>query len=192
MLKLKRITAPVTPAVSTADAKAHMRYESDDEDDLIASLVAQATRWCEEEAELSFMTQSWRLSLDCFPSQPIKLRRPPVVSVTSVEYVDTAGDTQTLAGTEYQVDTDAEPALLALAPTKAWPTTQEGKLSAVRIEYVTGVDDVADLDERAVIAVKQLAAYWFENREAGVTGTIATELQKALSSLLHQMWVGDL
>jgi uncharacterized phiE125 gp8 family phage protein len=192
LLKLKRITAPVTPAVSTADAKAHMRVEHSDEDTLIANLVAQATRWCEEEAELSFMTQSWRMSLDCFQAEPVKLRRPPVASVTSVQYYDEAGDLQTLADTEYQVDLDAEPALLALAPTKAWPTTQAGKLSAVRVVYVAGVDDAADLDERAVIAVKQLAAYWYENREAGVTGTIATELQNALSALLHQMWVGDL
>lgn len=82
------------------------------------------------------MPQTWVQRLDWFPCE-IELRRPPVQSVTSVEYVDTAGSTQTLASSRYQLDASSAPGRLRPAYGDSWPTIRLIP-NAVTITFVAG------------------------------------------------------
>ena len=63
---LTRTTQPVVEPVSLAAAKAHLRIDSDAEDDLIQSLVSTARAWCEDYCERTFVLTQWTMNLDSF------------------------------------------------------------------------------------------------------------------------------
>lgn len=131
----KRITTPTEP-VTLAEAKLHLRVDGTDEDALIQGLISAARETCEDRTEGTVPVTGWRLTLDTFPDA-IKLPRPPIVSVESVQYIDTAGVQQTLSPLDYVVDTASSPGYIVPAFGKAWPETR-GQINAVEVEYTAG------------------------------------------------------
>ena len=131
----KRITTPTEP-VTLAEAKLHLRVDGTDEDALIQGLISAARETCEDRTEGTVPVTGWRLTLDTFPDA-IKLPRPPIVSVESVKYIDTAGVQQTLSPLDYVVDTVSSPGYIVPAFGKAWPETR-GHINAVEVEYTAG------------------------------------------------------
>lgn len=196
-MALKLLTPPTTEPVTLAEAKLHLRIDGDVGDDtLVAMLLAAARQWAEEYCRRSFITQTWRLTLDAFPPVPcagsysqllprlapatavsraraaIALRRGPVASVTSVKYIDATGTLQTLASSEYSVDADALPPTIVPAYGKTWPTTRD-QGAAVTVDYVTGygaAGGAAPAPVRAAILL--MLGDLYQNREAQVVGTI--------------------
>src|ERR1051325_11329554 len=97
-------TAPTVEPVSLDEAKGQVRVELDfhSDDALILGLIAAARRLAEVFCGRAFLTQTWDLTLDAFPSgwgprwpatlggrDAIRLPRPPLQSVSYVKYVDT-------------------------------------------------------------------------------------------------------
>jgi uncharacterized phiE125 gp8 family phage protein len=131
----KRITTPTEP-VTLDEAKLHLRVDDTDEDALIQGLISAARETCEDRTEGTVPVTGWRLTLDTFPDA-IKLPRPPIVSVESVRYLDTAGVQQTLSPMDYVVDTVSSPGYIVPAFGKAWPETRD-QINAVEVEYTAG------------------------------------------------------
>ena len=131
----KRITTPTEP-VTLAEAKLHLRVDGTDEDAPIQGLLSAARATCEDRTEGTVPVPGWRLTLDAFPDA-IKLPRPPIVSVESVKYIDTAGVQQTLSPLDYVVDTVSSPGYIVPAFGKAWPETRD-QINAVEVEYTAG------------------------------------------------------
>jgi uncharacterized phiE125 gp8 family phage protein len=150
---LKRTVAPVVEPITRADAKAAMRIDADfvDDDALVDSLVTAAREWAEKYTSRVFVEQTWRMVLPEFPTctdRRIYLPKPPVQSVTSITYVDSAGATQTLATTEYTFIDDEHCPYIVEAYGKTWPTPRLQD-DAVTVTYVAGYPKVADpLDYR--------------------------------------------
>lgn len=200
---LKLVTAPAEEPVSLAEAKAHVRQDLDADDALLTALIVAARETVESRLKRALVTQTWDLLLDAFPARPgswppasvghryawepaIRLPMPPLVSVTSVSYVDLAGDTQALAsGTDYQVVSGERnrPGLVAPAPGTSWPTARE-QPAAVTVRFVAGYGDAAAVPVAIRQAMMLLIGNWYANREAIITGTIATELPLAVRALL--------
>jgi Phage gp6-like head-tail connector protein len=61
------ITVGLEP-ITLAEAKLHARVEYSDDDTLIASLIVAARRYCENRQRVAYLSQSWTLILDSFPS----------------------------------------------------------------------------------------------------------------------------
>jgi len=61
------LTPPAAEPVTLADAKAWLRVEHDDDDDVIAALIAGARSHVEAQTRRALITQSWRLVLDRWP-----------------------------------------------------------------------------------------------------------------------------
>ena len=100
-----------------------------------------------------------------FPSHD-RVPRPPFSSLTTLQYVDSNGDTQNVTASDYTVDSSAEPARIYEAYNKTWPTTQVIR-NAVTVTYVAGYGSTAAaVPETFVVAIKLLAAHWFRNRES--------------------------
>lgn len=187
-------TAPAAEPVSLTEAKLHCRVDTDDEDDLLTMLVAAARQYVERLTGRALITQTWRLTLDCFPygCRPvIRLPRGKTSSVTSITYVDTEGTTTTLAADQYRVNMDGEPARIEPAYGVVWPTTRD-VLEAVKVTYVAGYGAAGSAVPEALRqAMLLLVGHWYANREAVVTGTIATPLQLTVEALTAAYWTGE-
>ena len=154
-----------------SEIKHHLRVDASniDDDGYIDSLTAAATAQLEHDADISIMPQTWQLRLDTFPSgnEVITLDRPPVTSVTSVVYYDSDDDSQTLASSNYSVDTSTSPGRIKLTLNNTWPTTRSQRPAAVLVTFVAGFSTVPTA---AAHAIKILVSHWYEHRESVVFG----------------------
>lgn len=174
-MSLTQSVKPAVEPISTAEAKAQSHVSTADDDTYIDTLIKASRQQCEIEQARSYITQTWELRLDRFPAE-IELPRPPVQSVTSVAYIDTDGDSQTLtAVTDYQVSLNGVLPRIMPAVDKEWPTVRESTYDAVTVTYVAGYGDAgSDVPDLVKLAVKMLVAHWYRLREPVITGTILT------------------
>lgn len=161
---LQLVNAPEEEPVSLAEAKAHLRVTSADEEALISALIVAARAHAEAWTHRCFVTQTWELVLDCFPSWTLEFPNAPLASVESITYVDTAGEEQTLDAAEYQVDTKTDPGRLMPAYGLHWPATRE-QLNAVTIRFVCGYGDAEDVPAPIKAAILLIVGHLFRNRE---------------------------
>lgn len=176
---LTLITPPANEPVTLSQMKQHARVLRDDEDPLLEAYVKAARGYCETYLRRQILPATWRMSLRYFPDAPIKLPLPPLQSVTSITYLDTAGVTQTLDPTKYIVDIARQPAQILPAYGECWPSTRCHP-NAVNITFVAGY---ATVPETIKTAIKMLATHWYEHREA-VTEVALNSVPMAVESLL--------
>lgn len=161
------VTAAIAEPVTIDEARRQARYEEDDENDRFANLIEGARRLYERQNNRQLVTATWDLILDRFPMAglPIYLPWSPLASVTSVGYVDSNGDSQTLTvTTEYVVDTDSEPGRITEAYGETWPNTRAQK-NVVTIRYVAGYGDPVDVPLTIKQGILARVVDWFENPE---------------------------
>ena len=180
---LVRVIDPAAEPITRAEAKSHLRVEHTNDDDLIDVLISAATGYVEEFTGRQLVEATWKLTLDEF-SETIRLPRPPLISVDSIEYVDVDGATQTLTVmTDYYVDDRSFLARIKPAYGESWPSTRE-VMEAVIITYTCGYarlegvgsgsgsgsgdgSESADYVPDAIkAAIKLLVADMYEHREA--------------------------
>jgi len=154
---------PATEPITTAEAKLHLRVDHSIDDALIDSMTAAAREWAEAATGRKCVTQTWLLKLDAFPSE-IRPPFPPLSSVTSIGYIDTAGVTQTLSASSYSVDTDSEPGRIVPAYGESWPSTR-GMSNAVTVTYVCGYGAASAVPDSIKAAIKLLLGNIYEHRE---------------------------
>ncbi len=133
----------------------------------------------------ALLTQTWTLTLDCWPSK-IVLPLSPVQSVSSVGYSDTDGVQQILDPLAYRVTGLASwDPTISLVNGETWPELDTIP-AGIEVEFVAGYgDDLADLPAPVLQAIRMLTAHWYEQREAVLTGSIATELPLGVASLIQ-------
>jgi len=128
---------PAAEPVHLNEMKLHSRIDADADNALISALISASRVHAENVLGRAIIAQTRKLFLDSFPSDEIQLPGPPLISVSSVEYLDLDGTTQTLADSVYTVDTDSEPGRIFLADLQSWPSTKFAP-KAVTITYVCG------------------------------------------------------
>jgi uncharacterized phiE125 gp8 family phage protein len=187
-MKLRRTVDAAGPAVPTTSVLEHLRVGNDPDDLLhISGLIGAATRTVENMLGIALITQGWELTLDAWPDcGPIILRRPPIISITEVRYISTAGVSTVLAPAMYFLDAAASPARLAPSFGNLWPETRE-QMAAIKITFQAGYGSSwNDVPESARLAIMLLVAHWYENREAVNVGNIVTPLPFAVDALLDE------
>lgn len=176
-MSLRKVTDATVEPVTAAEAKLHLRVSVATDDTLIAALITAARTTCEERLRRTLIQTDWQLTLDAFPCA-IPLRMSRVISVQSVQYVDANGSPQTLAGSEYQVDSESEPGWIVPAYGKAWPVTRD-QANAVTVAYRCGYGAAAAAVPAPIKQwiLLQIGAL-YENREAVVAtpGIVAVDL----------------
>lgn len=186
-LRLMRTSDPSEEPVSLAEAKSHLRVDVSDDDTLIEGLIKAARIYAENATRRALVTQTWQLELDDWPGgDVIELRRPPLVSVTSVKYVDSNGDSNTFAASNYDVDTTTEPGRIVLGYGKTWPTATLRLMSPIAVVYVAGYGAASAVPQQMKQMMLLLVAHWYENREATIVGAgmLASPVPFAVESLL--------
>jgi len=181
--KLVLKTGPTSTAISLAEAKAFLRVDSDydDDDTYITSLIDVGTQVVEEFTRRRLITQTYNIFYDEFPPY-IDLQVGEVASVTHVKYYDTDNSLQTLAASNYDVDTKVRPGRIYQSNTGDFPNTYE-RPNAVEVEFVVG-SAASDVPAPIVQAMYIVIGRYYENRQDVVTGTIASELPLMVEHLL--------
>lgn len=153
---LTQTVSPTIEPVTRAEAKAWARIDGNEQDAIIDDLIAAARLRVENDlGGKQLINATWALTLDRFPPS-IKLPRPPLGSVTSIQYIDTAGATQTLATSVYKVITDGVFGVIVEAYGQTWPSTRDEK-NAVTVTYVAGYGaTAADVPESLRSAIRML------------------------------------
>ena len=177
------ITDATVEPVTLDEAQQHLRVTDASDDEYISNLIKTARLHCERETNRSFITTTWRLSLDYFPGV-IYPRKPPLISVSSITYYDTTGASQTLSSTYYTVDANSEPGRITEAYGYQWPSTYS-RVGAVTVNYTAGYGAAAS---SVPLPIKQamllLIGHWFEMRSAVLIGSLSKSLEFAVESLL--------
>lgn len=165
-MNLRVITPPAVEPVSVETAKSHLRVDTANDDALITLYIKVAREKGEGLARRAFITQTLELVVDKWPSDSLlRLPRSPLQSVTSVKYLDDAGDERTHA--DYQVDARSEPGKIFF---KSFPSQGLFPSGAIAVRFVAGYGAAATAVPSVFIqGILMLVGHWYENREA-VTG----------------------
>jgi uncharacterized phiE125 gp8 family phage protein len=185
VLDLVRTTAPDTTPVDLPAAKRQVHAEDfDDDDQFLEDRIDTATGWLDGYKGVlgeALVTQTWTLYLPHFghgarrcrapwplPEHgPIQLPLTPLQSVTSIQYVDPTGASQTLDSSLYQV-IDGDIAEIWPPPGRCWPPVQWGNRRAVTIEFVCGYGDADAVPATYKAAILLIIGHLYENRNAVV------------------------
>lgn len=190
---LTRTTPPAVEPVTLAEAKAHCRVDTSDDDTYIGTLITAARQWVEEYLDRSLVNTQWTMRLDAFPYE-IELPRPPIASsgtVTAVTLTYTLGDdsTATLSTSAYRVDRQSTPGVVRQLRNGTWPANLDD-YNAVQVTWWGGYGTAGSSVPAAIRhAMLMLIAFWYDNRSTVLVGSISKQLEFAVESLLSsQKW----
>lgn len=191
-LALQLVAGPTVEPIDLVTAKNHLRVDTDDDDALITDMISEAREHVEAMTNRALLTQTWKLVLDRFPpsSGPIQIPRPPLQSVSNVQYTDSANNVVTVSNSVYRVDTATEPGRVQPGYSLFWPPAVLQTIAAVNVTFVAGWTDPSLVPKRAKRAMLLAIGHWYENRqEVLVDKQIkALELPQAAGMLLWQLW----
>lgn len=235
MSALIRAAIPTPEPVLLAAMKNILKINSTTDDAFINQLIQSAREYAETITERALVRTTYTQYLDHFPlwrtrefgsyqaglmhssehfhhrHGEIKIKRPPLISVQKVVYIDTTGNPQQLnPGTDFVVDPATEPGRIRPIPYTVWPLTMHTE-NAVAIFFTAGYaaagtsepeteqppseptppeqegSYIVDRSMPAVVvtAIQQLVAHWYFNREpvaAGSVGVVPNHVDALLSS----------
>lgn len=119
-MALQLYTAASSLAIDLATVKLHLGINWTDQDSLITDHIYAATEWVERQAGVCLVNQVWKEYFYSFPAI-IELQKRPVVSVSSIVYLDGDGNPQTLASNTYRVSTSPRYLPTTISPVTIFP-----------------------------------------------------------------------
>lgn len=139
------------------------------DDEFIGNQIKAVRELWEDETGRAGMEQTWQWIGNRFPCWEIELPRPPLISVTSIEYIDTTGTRQTLEGSpsEFVVLPSGKFTRGRVTPLygASWPATRY-QADAVTVTYQAGYADVADVPEMVKAGMGLMVAELYRYRGA--------------------------
>ncbi|MFA6206055.1 MAG: hypothetical protein WC689_07585 [Methylocystis sp.] len=164
------IGAPAIEPVSLADAKSWLREDSVEEDELIQALIVAARMTLEAYTRRFFVTQSWRVVFDCWPTSvasnaTLCIPFAPFHSVTAIRMFDANDAPQTLSAVTYRAPHSSEGGRINFTSA---PPAPGRAIDGIEIDFIVGYGSLAsDLPQPLRQAILTLVAHWREHRGDG-------------------------
>lgn len=188
------ITPATSEPLSLQEAKVHLRVGSSDgtgshpDDVLIASLIAGVRALGEQETQRSFITQTWRYTLDAFPGgqgvsatpwgrefsipeTAICLVKGPIQAITAINYVDLSGATQLAPSTDYVADLSGPMARITPVFGKIWPIPVP-QVGSVWVTFTAGYGGASAVPDGIKSWMKLRIGDAYDNRGAMVSNAM--------------------
>jgi uncharacterized phiE125 gp8 family phage protein len=172
------LAAQASP-LTLEDAKAHLRVDGDDEDDLIDGCIAAAVDHVER---FTGLVLTRRLVTETLWNWGDRLNSWPVRGIVSVSYVDALYLEQDYDLTALRVNLAARP--VRLGTNVRWPLVY-GHNAPITVVVDAGYLTSAEVPASVMQAIKLLVGHFFRNREAASVGVTVTEVPMAVDSLLR-------
>ena len=167
-------------SVTLAEAKLHARLTTGTaEDALVTQKVAAAVAHIERITGIALSSQTFQ-KLSKTVTAPVRLTPHPVTAVTAIEVVPATGTARNVASL-FDVDLTGRPGIVRLVD-----SLELARGETLRVTFTAGFAAWPVEIEEAVL---QLAAHWYENRSAVVTGTASAEVQHSVTRLITP-WLG--
>ena len=184
-MALKLVTDPAKEPVNIALARSHCRASDTEDEILIRALISTAREYAEGYQNRAYITQTFELWLDRWPSSDkIKIPRPPLRVVNSIKYYGTDDTEYTMDTADYFVDIKSEPGRVALGYSKTWPTTTLRPTNAICVEFDAGYGDAStDVPQRVRQAMLLIIGHLYIRREES-TEKVLSEIPLGVKVLL--------
>lgn len=185
-----RTVEPVSEPVTIQQLDAQLRGDgilAQEEPEFLAATIKAAREYVEEFTRRALINQTWRLTMDYWPSTKehglgwwdgvrqgsltmdqqgyVELPIAPLQAVAEVRTFNQDNTSQVFASSNYFLDTGATPGQLILNDGITWPIFTRTR-NGIQIDYVAGYGTSATAVPGALIAaILGLATHWYENRE---------------------------
>lgn len=186
---LKQTVAPTDEPITVGEVDLRTRIDVAKETSLVNGLILMAREHAERMSGYQLMPATWKMYLEGFQNEII-LPRPPLATVSSITYVDTAGDTQTLETSVYVVSAGREPSRIWLGHNESWPSVR-GFNEDIVIEYTAGYADAQSVPETFKQAMLMLIDQMYNTRADTVEAAINV-MPNSSRNLLAGLWHGVL
>jgi len=183
-MSLAIVTKPTVRPLLLEQVKDHLHITADSELAYLDQLISLATGWVETFTGRALITQTWDLVMDYFPAE-IRVPMSKLQSVTSITYTDTAGVSQTLLSSLYQVDATGDwPGRIRPAYGQSWPSTR-AEMNAVTVRFIAGFggswNDVPDEIRQGMLI---LIGDMYSRREDTVIGSTIVSVPNGTKALI--------
>jgi hypothetical protein len=213
MAKYAQLTNPSFEPITLAGVKAHLRLDTTADDTLIESTIIPGVRdFAERHTGTVIPLRTFRAIFDTVNKarfspelfewwdgvregaivstdmlRELELPLPPLVSIESVTTTNSAGETSAYASENYYADIYSEPGKLILKQGRFWPSDLR-KDNCVTVDFTAGYAN-GSIPPMLKIALMQIAAHWYENRELFEVGTILARVPVSALSILDRFKV---
>ena len=157
---------PVNLPISIALLKEHVKLDPADtsQDTYLELIIKAASGYCEKYTARTLINTTYETYRDDFSSNCMQLRRSPLSSLTSVEYLVSDVLTTVDDTTYYITDSQSYP-VIYIKSDEAWPTDIDDRKQSVVITFVAGygADDTSIPDDLK-LALLNHCAKMYENR----------------------------
>jgi uncharacterized phiE125 gp8 family phage protein len=153
---------PASEPVSLVEAKAQCRVDGSDSDGELNLYISAARTFVEEYTGTKLVSQTVLMQGRDFcdlRSLPIA----PIISISSVKYLDAAGDEQTLDTAVYEAVTAGLEPHIRLMVGQSWPSIRCAS-DAVRVTAVCGYSSLPAPIKSAILLI---ISSWFDSRDIG-------------------------
>lgn len=151
-MNISILTPPAVEPIHLDAARAHLKVDAADDNALIAAYLQAAREEAEDRADKQLIAARLEARFDhfygCLGSQKLSLRKGPVIEIEAINYIDTAGNWQTLPSADYVGSTCGQIYNIVPADGKRWPATQETP-NCVSVVYKAGYVCQATVDSVA-------------------------------------------
>jgi uncharacterized phiE125 gp8 family phage protein len=157
------IDGPAVEPVSVPEMRAYLRLDDGGEDELVAALVKAARLLVEASCRRILVEQRWRMRLDRWPVRRlVMLPLSPLIGVEQIRVRDGAGAATALAADLYEADAACDPPRIRVSALAPEPGPATG---GIEIDLRAGYGPSGQAVPAPLrLAVRMLAARWFENR----------------------------
>ena len=178
------LDGPAVEPVSLAEAKAHLRVEHGDDDDVIAALIAGARVHVEAQTRRALITQTWRLTRDAWPANGrLAVLPAPLRALVAARVYKSDGTALAIDTDAFAIDKVSAPAVLTYA--SGAPPAPGRIAGGIELDIEAGYGDAAsDVPEPLRQVIRVLAAHWSENRGLIAQGHSVAVLPEAASALI--------
>jgi hypothetical protein len=184
---LQRSVAPTEEPLTVEQAAKQCEVSANDHDEHFVELITAAREQFETDTGLALCAQTWVQRYDRPPERYFRqqhnhrlddllfhlpgggifryadLHKRPVASLTSITYIDTGGDSQTMSSADYELDIHRVRPVVWLAHNASWPATRAIQ-NALTFTFVAGYGAATAVPRLIKQAMLLQLCAWFENR----------------------------
>jgi uncharacterized phiE125 gp8 family phage protein len=155
-------TPPAIEPITLAEAKAHLKVDTTDDDTLIGTLISAARSRAELLTSRAFISQGWTFWLDAWPCSEIEIPIAPLQNIASITVYGPDDSANVLDASAYQIDAASAPARVVLKETA--PVNLR-KINAIEIVFTAGYGNAeSDVPSPIREAILEFVADFYANR----------------------------